>query len=229
MTERHTYAPHDRVDIVIRGAEVVVHGNGEISFGIDGLNQDLCILPVIDDDGQPLAAVTVTQTLPEVHAGDVWRARRSGCLYLGVATDYGKLLANAVGEMYHVATVIDQAGPLDLVLSENLGPVIDSGPDDRPAMYHLPDPESAAASDEPESTDAPAAAVPAESAPAGGHLPVYETLGPLGPANASDPNIGGLFSTYRAAQIEASAADTVLMPVVIDGEAAEREPEGAAT
>lgn len=130
MTDR--YEDGDVVDIVVRGATVSVHGMGQISFCVPGVD-DVFTLPDLDDRGFPLAALVVAPLPPaDMRAGDVWRIRRTGALLFATVNHTGALgLVDPAQQVYTPADAVRRYGPLDLVVAE--------APDHvRPAKFHLP-------------------------------------------------------------------------------------------
>lgn len=167
MTDQHIVFRHgDRVDIVIRNAEVTVHGDGEISFGLDGLDDDVWNLPVRDAAGQPLPAVSVSPAMPTVRGGDLWSTRSGYVLFATQYHDGTICMVTPDGRPYTVPEVLRDCGPIDLVVHQRYGAALDV--DERPAMFDLPNPDPA-----------PAGPAAAEEEP-----PVYrEVMGPHGPTD----------------------------------------------
>jgi hypothetical protein len=134
-----TYTEGDTVRLSI-DAEVVWHDKGALCVAVPGVDQPF-IVPVRTDDGEHLGAVYVEPALPDVRIGDVFRARLTGYLWLAVnaardelAPDDIRLVSAQDGKIYDPSWVAREYGPLHLVTAL-------LGADDRPVMFHLPDPE----------------------------------------------------------------------------------------
>lgn len=130
MTDR--FEDGDLVDIVIRDATVSVHGMGQLSFTVPGVDDAFC-LPVLDDEGGPLPAVLVAPLPPaDIRPGDVLQVRRTGTLLFATLNNGGVYLVDPGQQMYRPADAVRALGPLDLVVAETPDSV-------RPAKFHLPE------------------------------------------------------------------------------------------
>lgn len=121
MTDQPTFREGEFVDVHIRGAEVVAHGPDQLTMYLKGCDLDVFEVPLSDDDGGPLLAVTVTHAVPNVQPGQVWESVRDGCRFF-VIVDLDRLRLISVDNIPHspeYATAI--YGQLQLV-SQPPGP-----------------------------------------------------------------------------------------------------------
>jgi hypothetical protein len=210
------YREGDLVEIVVR-AEVVSHGDGEITLAIPGVDHDTFTLPIVDDNGGQLDAVKVAPDVAAVYAGDVWRVRRTGTLLLATMHErIGETVLTDPGhQSYRVTEALDRFGVLDLVVAEE-------DQDTRPVMFHLPSPDVQATL----RVRDLAADIPAADA----DLPVYGQTATVRPDPYEAPWTGGPH-LHPADQpvldgelLPRDAAATALLPAV----PADPQPEAAA-
>jgi hypothetical protein len=117
MTTTSMFTTGDRVDVTIRGARFERRDEHHVDVYLAGIDSPICV-PTVDDDGEPLDAVTVGHHVPVVRPGEVWQARDTGALFLCTQLDDNppQLIA-ADQHAYDPQAVVDHWGPIDCIAS----------------------------------------------------------------------------------------------------------------
>lgn len=137
----HMFDIGDRVDVTIRGAFLGVHGDHAVSLYLVGVD-DPIVVPVHTDQGEPLDSVTVTDAVPEVRPGQLWRSvERPRYLFFatlptwvldGVEVDGPVQLVTQHNRPVSPQEAVRHWGPIELVADE-AEPELDAQTAGRPA------------------------------------------------------------------------------------------------
>lgn len=119
------FTDNDLVDVTIRAAAVSYQSDHHICLYLDGADDPL-IIPIADDEGQPLAGVDVDHAVPRVESGEVWRSR-GGLLFLATEHDGQVLLVGSDHKAATVAEVVATVGPIERIAAEDFP--VPAGPD----------------------------------------------------------------------------------------------------
>jgi hypothetical protein len=120
----HVFREDDLVDIVIRGAEVVLHAADELTFTLRGRHLNIDAVPLVDDDGRRLASVTVTATPPVVRPGDLWRSVNRGFLFFGYEHAGVAYLMMADGQPHSAEDAVRLYGELERIVDGRLASTV---------------------------------------------------------------------------------------------------------
>lgn len=145
MTVIRMFDDDDLVDVTIRGARIGIQGDHHVSLFLDAVD-DPIVVPVNDDNGEPLAAVSISDAVPQVRKGQLWRSVQYGFLFFAtqpivvsdnvpVDGDVQMIMPN--NEALSVAEVVAIWGRLELVAEEAYPP-----PDDDLAADAGPAPDA---------------------------------------------------------------------------------------
>lgn len=142
MTEIR-YVDGDTVHLSVIG-EVVWQDDAAVCVAVPDVDEPF-IVPLRTDDGGELRAVVLDPALTDVRPGDVYQARLTGFLWMAVNITADALVEREVrfvsaqdGRVVDPAAVLREYGPLRRVVAADQA-------DDRPVMFHLPQPHLPAA------------------------------------------------------------------------------------